>query len=169
MGPSSRNKTGSEALQGDLHTARVVVTVGRGVKDQACFDLIVRFAEAVGAQIAATRGAVEMGWLPKERELGLSGIRVTPELYVGCGVAGANFHTVGMEHAGTIVGINTDPRARIFELADVGIVADVGECIRWSLEHLPSGPPPTAWQTAALFAAYPGAVIINPQRKGAGI
>ncbi len=163
MEPSSSNAL-SPAATGDLFTAETVVAVGRGVKDREGFALMVRFAEAAGAQLAATRGAVDEGWLPRERELGLSGKRIAPRLYIGCGVAGANFHTVGMDRAGTVVAINIDRRARIFQLADYGVICDVLSCVRYVLERLPAGGPPTAEQLIELFAACPGAVKMKRKR-----
>ena len=144
-------------MQGDLLTAEIIVAVGRGVKDLEGFALMVRFAEAVHAQVAGTRGAVAEGWLSMERELGLSGKRVSPRLYIGCGVAGANFHTVGMKDSQTIIGINTDRRARIFELADYAIVDDVKTCITGILRGLPADP--SMGQLIGLFAEYPGVPI----------
>ena len=154
----SSNKIVSPSLSGDLLTAEIVVAVGRGVKDREGFALMVRFAEAIHAQLAATRGAVDEGWLPRERELGLSGKRVAPKLYIGCGVAGANFHTVGMSRAGTVIAVNTGPLARIFQLADLGIVDDVRTCVAHILRVLPAdGSGASAVRLTELFAAYPGA------------
>ena len=88
------------------------------------FSRLLCFADLIHAQVGGTRGAVDLGWIDKQREIGMSGKRVHPKLYIACGLSGANFHTIGMEHADIIVAINTDKKARIFELADIGILAD---------------------------------------------
>ncbi len=125
----------------------MVLTAGRGLGSRAGCEKLALLAQRLGAQVAATRGAADAGWLGRDREIGLSGLRVAPELYVGCGVSGANFHTIGMEHAGCIVGINTDPTARIFELAHIRVVADVGETLgrlERYLDHAGTGRDPVA-------------------------
>lgn len=152
---ASSSEIDSPALQGDLHTAEIIVAVGRGVKDFETLSLVVKFAEVVHGQIAATRGAVAAGLLPREREIGLSGTRVFPRLYIGCGVAGANFHTIGMEHAETIIGVNLDPKARIFEMADVSVLDDVRTCVSKILQSLQcSTNPLTADRLVELFEDY---------------
>lgn len=151
----------SPALQGDLLTAPIIVAVGRGVKDLEGFSLMVKFAEAIRAQVAATRGAADEGWISGKREIGLSGKRVSPELYIGCGVAGANFHTIGMEHSKTIVAVNIDPIARIFELSDIGIVDDVKTCISKIHQGLPHTETPTVSQIIELFDNYSGTKILH--------
>lgn len=90
----------------------------------------------LGAQVGGTRGALDAGWISHDREIGLSGVRVAPELYVGFGLSGANFHTIGMEHAGYIVAVNCDPSARIHELAHCSVFKDAGLCIQQLTEHL---------------------------------
>lgn len=124
------DKITPSSLRGDLREAQIVVTVGRGVRSPGALDVIIRFAAMIRAQIGATRGAVDDGLVPGDREIGLSGQRVRPELYIACGVSGANFHTIGMEHAGYIIAIDLNRSARIFELADCCIVEDVTRCIR---------------------------------------
>lgn len=126
----------SLALRGDLRTAEIIITVGRGVSVGRPLALTIALAERVGGQLAATRGAAVRGLLPLEREIGLSGVRVAPKLYIGCGVSGANFHTIGMEKAAYIVAVNWDPTARIHTLAHCSVLADVESCIGALLEYL---------------------------------
>lgn len=123
-------------LTGDLKTARVIVAGGRGLGSRENFQAMVELAEMLGAQVGGTRGALDAGWIPHDREIGLSGIRTAPELYLGFGLSGANFHTIGMEHAKYIVAVNPDPKARIHELAHCGVLEDAGACIRELTDHL---------------------------------
>lgn len=123
-------------LTGDLKRARVVVAGGRGLGGRENFQAMVELAEMLGAQVGGTRGALDAGWLPHDREIGLSGVRVVPELYLGFGLSGANFHTIGMEHAGYIVAVNPDSKARIHELAQCSILEDAGLCIRKLTRYL---------------------------------
>lgn len=134
------------------------MAVGRGVKDYAGFDLMVRLAEAIHAQVAATRGAIDEGWISHERGIGLSGQRVRPQLYIACGISGSNFHTVGIEHSEYIIAVNVDRHARIFELADFCVVEDVTRCIGEILRRLEycknSTITPSADQVISLFRAH---------------
>lgn len=110
----------------DLTAARRVVVVGRGLASADELPLMTRLAEALGAELAGTRPVTEgEGWLPREACVGLSGVTVTPELYVGVGVSGQLQHTVGMRRAGTVVAINSDPAAPIFGSCDHGLVGDL--------------------------------------------
>lgn len=119
----------SSACAGDLNHANIVVGAGRGLGRIENFKRLVRLSEILNAQVGGTRGAVDAGWIPKEREIGLSGKRVCPALYLACGVSGSNFHTIGMEHSEYIVAINPDIKARIHELANISIYADVNSYI----------------------------------------
>lgn len=103
----------------------IIVAGGRGVKDS--FGLLKSFAEKIGAQIGASRGLVDMGIAPYEMQIGLTGKNANPRIYIACGISGAIQHTCGVEQAGTIIAVNTDKNARIFEYADYGVVCDVKE------------------------------------------
>jgi electron transfer flavoprotein alpha subunit len=113
----------------DLSQAERIVAVGRGIKAQEHVALAERLAEALGAQLAASRPICDSGWLPMERQVGSSGQTVAPKLYVALGISGAIQHVVGMKGARTIVAINKDRDAPIFEIADYGIVGDLFEVV----------------------------------------
>lgn len=124
------------ALTGDLSRARVILGAGRGLGDAKGFHALVALAERLGAQVAGTRGAVEEGWLPYNREIGLSGKQVRPELYLACGISGSNFHTVGIQGAHILVAVNPDLDARIHTLAQISILMDAQEFISALLDYL---------------------------------
>jgi electron transfer flavoprotein alpha subunit len=113
----------------DLSQAERIVSVGRGIKEQANIAVAQRLAEAIGAEIAASRPICDAGWLPMERQVGSSGQTVAPKLYVALGISGAIQHLVGMKGSSTVVAINKDPDAPIFEIADYGIVGDLFEIV----------------------------------------
>jgi len=113
----------------DLSQAERIVSVGRGIKEQANIAVAQQLAEALGAEIAASRPICDAGWLPMERQVGSSGQTVAPKLYLALGISGAIQHLVGMKGAHTIVAINKDPDAPIFEIADYGIVGDLFEIV----------------------------------------
>src|SRR6058998_448034 len=113
----------------DLSQAERIVSVGRGIKDQANLGVAQRLAAALGAEIAASRPICDAGWLPMERQVGSSGQTVAPKLYVALGISGAIQHLVGMKGSSTVVAINKDPDAPIFEIADYGIVGDLFEIV----------------------------------------
>ena len=104
-------------------------SVGRGIKGQEHLQLAQQLAQAMGAEIAASRPICDAGWLPMDRQIGSSGQTVAPKLYVALGISGAIQHLVGMKGARTIVAINKDPEAPIFEIADYGIVGDLFEVV----------------------------------------
>jgi len=113
----------------DLGQAERIVAVGRGIKSQENIAVAEKLATALGAELAASRPICDNGWLPMERQIGSSGQTVAPKLYVALGISGAIQHLVGMKGARTIVAINKDAEAPIFEVADYGIVGDLFEVV----------------------------------------
>jgi electron transfer flavoprotein alpha subunit len=113
----------------DLTAAERIVSVGRGIKGPEHLDLVKQLAEALGAELAASRPICDNGWLPMDRQIGSSGQTVAPKLYLALGISGAIQHVVGMKGARTIVAVNKDPEAPIFELADYGIAGDLFEIV----------------------------------------
>jgi electron transfer flavoprotein alpha subunit len=113
----------------DLSQAERIVAAGRGIKEQQHMALVERLAQALGAEVAASRPICDAGWLPMERQIGSSGQTVAPKLYVALGISGAIQHLVGMKGSRTIVAINKDAEAPIFEIADYGIVGDLFEVV----------------------------------------
>jgi len=109
----------------DLTAAEIIVSVGRGIKEQSNLPVVEDLAKAFGAQLAASRPICDAGWLPMERQVGSSGQTVAPKMYIAVGISGAIQHLVGMKGAKTIVAINKDRDAPIFEVADYGIVGDL--------------------------------------------
>ena len=113
----------------DLSSAEMIVSVGRGIKDPENIPLAEKLASALGGEVAASRPVCDNGWLPLDRQVGSSGQTVSPQLYLALGISGAIQHVVGMKGAKTIVAVNQDRGAPIFEIADYGIVADLFEVI----------------------------------------
>jgi electron transfer flavoprotein alpha subunit len=122
----------------DLSQAERIVSVGRGIKGPEHLPLAKQLAETLGAELAASRPICDAGWLPMERQVGSSGQTVTPKLYLALGISGAIQHLVGMKGSGTIVAINKDADAPIFEVADYGIVGDLFEIVPALIEALKS-------------------------------
>jgi electron transfer flavoprotein alpha subunit len=125
--PEAPFKEAKQAI--DLSQAERIVSVGRGIKGQEHLQLAQQLAQAMGAEIAASRPICDAGWLPMDRQIGSSGQTVAPRLYVALGISGAIQHLVGMKGARTIVAINKDPEAPIFEIADYGIAGDLFEVV----------------------------------------
>ena len=125
--PEAPFKEAKQAV--DLSQAERIVSVGRGIKGQEHLQLAQQLAQAIGAEIAASRPICDAGWLPMDRQIGSSGQTVAPKLYVALGISGAIQHLVGMKGARTIVAINKDPEAPIFEIADYGIAGDLFEVV----------------------------------------
>ena len=111
----------------DLTKSEIIVAVGRGIKSQENIAVAQSLADALGADLAASRPICDAEWLPIDRQIGSSGQTVAPKVYIALGISGAIQHIVGMKNAGTIVAINKDAEAPIFEIADYGITADLFE------------------------------------------
>lgn len=125
--PEARFKEAKAAV--DLTQAPLIVAVGRGIKEQKNLEIVQKLAAAMGAEIAASRPICDNDWLPMDRQIGSSGQTVAPKLYLAVGISGAIQHLVGMKGARTIVAINKDAEAPIFEIADYGIVGDLFEVV----------------------------------------
>jgi electron transfer flavoprotein alpha subunit len=113
----------------DLSQAEVIVAIGRGIKEQKNVAIAEDLAKALGGELAASRPICDNGWLPLERQIGSSGQTVAPKLYIALGISGAIQHIVGMKGARTIVAINKDVEAPIFEIADYGIVGNLFDVV----------------------------------------
>lgn len=120
----------------DLSAAERIVAAGRGIKEEGNLEIVKELAEALGAELAASRPICDNGWLGMERQVGSSGQTVAPKLYVAVGISGAIQHIVGMKGSKCIVAINKDPEAPIFESADYGIVGDLFEVVPAIVEEL---------------------------------
>ena len=113
----------------DLSSAGIIVAVGRGIKSEENIEMARELAAAIDGELAASRPICDNGWLPLERQIGSSGQTVSPKLYLALGISGAIQHVVGMKGSKTIVAINRDPNAPIFEIADYGISGDLFEIV----------------------------------------
>ncbi|HEV2691219.1 MAG TPA: electron transfer flavoprotein subunit alpha/FixB family protein [Bryobacteraceae bacterium] len=120
----------------DLTAADIIVSVGRGIKEKENIPIVEELAKALGAELAASRPICDSGWLPMERQVGSSGQTVSPKVYMAVGISGAIQHLVGMKGAKTIVAINKDANAPIFEVADYGIVGDLFEVVPALIEEV---------------------------------
>jgi electron transfer flavoprotein alpha subunit len=120
----------------DLTQAALIVAVGRGIKAPENIALAEALAKAIGGELAASRPICDEGWLPMDRQIGSSGQTVAPKLYLALGISGAIQHVVGMKGARTVVAVNKDQNAPIFELADYGVVADIFEIMPALTEEL---------------------------------
>lgn len=125
----------------DLTAAEIIVSVGRGIKEKENIPVVEALAQALGAELAASRPICDAGWLPMERQVGSSGQTVAPKVYFAVGISGAIQHLVGMKGAKTIVAINKDPDAPIFEVADYGIVGDLFEVVPALVEEIKKAKP----------------------------
>jgi electron transfer flavoprotein alpha subunit len=134
LAPSNIRSTPGEpfresAATVDLTAAPVIVSVGRGIREQENIPLVQALANALGAELAASRPICDAGWVPMERQVGSSGQTVSPKLYLAVGISGAIQHLVGMKGSKTVIAINKDENAPIFEVADYGVAGDLFEIV----------------------------------------
>ncbi len=120
----------------DLTKSEIIVAVGRGIKSEENIAVAQQLADALGADLAASRPICDSEWLPIDRQIGSSGQTVAPKVYIALGISGAIQHIVGMKNAGTIVAINKDAEAPIFDIADYGIVGDLFEAVPVLVEEI---------------------------------
>lgn len=120
----------------DISEAEILVSVGRGIGEKENLEIVETFADELDATLAASRPIIDNGWLPKNRQVGQSGKTVTPTVYIAIGISGAVQHVAGMKDAETIVAINTDPNAPIFDVADYGIVDDLFDVVPAMIDEL---------------------------------
>jgi electron transfer flavoprotein alpha subunit len=125
--PGERFRESAQTV--DLSAASVIVSVGRGIKEEANIPIVQELATTLGAELAASRPICDNGWLPMERQVGSSGQTVSPKVYIAVGISGAIQHLVGMKGSKAVVAINKDESAPIFEVADYGIVGDLFEVV----------------------------------------
>jgi electron transfer flavoprotein alpha subunit len=120
----------------DLTQAGIIIAVGRGIKAPENIELAKKLADALGAELGASRPICDSGWLPMDRQIGSSGQTVAPKLYIALGISGAIQHMVGMKGSNTVVAINKDKEAPIFEVATYGIVGDLFEIVPPLIEEI---------------------------------
>lgn len=136
--------TGFQEVAGgdvDITEADVLVSIGRGIDEEDNLELIFELAEVLDATVSSSRPIVDAGWLPKNRQVGQSGKTVQPEIYIAIGISGAVQHVAGMKASETIIAINTDPNAPIFDIADYGIVGDLFGVVPELIDEFGGEPP----------------------------
>jgi electron transfer flavoprotein alpha subunit len=132
--PEAPFKEAKQAV--DLTQAEIIVSVGRGIKEQKNIDLAQQLAAALGGEIAASRPICDSGWLPMDRQVGSSGQTVAPKLYLALGISGAIQHVVGMKGSRSIIAINKDSEAPIFEIADIAVVGNLFDIVPPLIEEV---------------------------------
>lgn len=125
-----------EAGDVDITAKEVLVAVGRGIGKKEDIEVAEELAEKLGAAVAASRPIIDAGWLPKSRQVGKSGLKVAPKVYLALGISGAPEHIEGMKGAGTIIAVNTDKNAPIFDVAHYGLVGDLFEVCEALVDEL---------------------------------
>ena len=125
----------------DIADAEFLVSIGRGIEEEENLELVEELAEVTGATLSSSRPIVDNGWLPKNRQVGQSGKQVTPDVYLAIGISGAVQHVAGMKGADTIIAVNTDPNAPIYDIADYGVVGDLFEVVPALIEEFGGEPP----------------------------
>ncbi|WP_336036043.1 electron transfer flavoprotein subunit alpha/FixB family protein [Halobacterium yunchengense] len=125
----------------DISDADFLVSIGRGIEEEENLALVEELVEVTGATLSSSRPIVDNGWLPKNRQVGQSGKQVTPDVYLAIGISGAVQHVAGMKGADTIIAVNTDPNAPIFDIADYGVVGDLFEVVPELIEEFGGSPP----------------------------
>ena len=132
--PLAMYKEAKQAV--DLTQAEIIVAVGRGIKEQKNIDVAAKLAEVLGGELAASRPICDAGWLPIERQIGSSGQTVSPKLYLALGISGAIQHLVGMKGSRSVIAVNKDPEAPIFDIADVAVIGNLLEIVPALIEEV---------------------------------
>ncbi|NIB99688.1 electron transfer flavoprotein subunit alpha/FixB family protein [Halobacterium sp. R2-5] len=125
----------------DIGEADFLVSIGRGIEEEENLALVEELVDATGATLSSSRPIVDNGWLPKNRQVGQSGKQVTPDVYLAIGISGAVQHVAGMKGADTIIAVNNDPNAPIFDIADYGVVGDLFDVVPALIEEFGGEPP----------------------------